>query len=110
MSVTIDIKVLALAAIFIALLVLIIYMIKLMRKLIVTVEHTNKILEDVEVVSDIAADRSKDVDDIISNVSESVASVKDALNGKESIFPALTAFVQSLVMLKNAASDKDPMK
>ena len=110
MSVTIDIKVLALAAIFIALLVLIIYMIKLMRKLIVTVEHTNKILEDVEAVSDIAADRSKDVDDIISNVSESVASVKDALNGKESIFTALTAFVKSLVMLKNAASDKDPMK
>ena len=110
MSVTIDIKVLALAAIFIALLVLIIYMIKLMRKLIVTVEHTNKILEDVEVVSDIAADRSKDVDDIISNVSESVASVTDALNGKESIFTALTAFVKSLVMLKNAASDKDPMK
>ena len=110
MSVTIDIKVLALAAIFIALLVLIIYMIKLMRKLIVTVEHTNKILEDVEVVSDIAADRSKDVNDIISNVSESVASVKDALNGKESIFTALTAFVKSLVMLKNAASDKDPMK
>ena len=110
MSVTIDIKVLALAAIFIALLVLIIYMIKLMRKLIVTVEHTNKILEDVEVVSDIAADRSKDVDDIISNVSESVASVKDARKGKESIFTALTAFVKSLVMLKNAASDKDPMK
>lgn len=110
MSVTIDIKVLALAAIFIALLILIIYMIKLMRKLLVTVEHTNKILEDVEVVSDIAADRSKDVDDMISNVSESVASVRDALNGRESIFTALTSFVKSLVMLKNAVSDKDLMK
>lgn len=110
MSVTIDIKVLALTVIVIALLILIIYMIKLMRKLIITVDHTNKILEDVEVVSDIAADRSKDVDEIISNVSQSVASVTDALNGKENMLTALTSFVKSLVKLKNAASDKDTNK
>ena len=71
------------------------------------VEHTNKILEDVEVVSEIAADRSKDVDGIISNVSDSVESIKDALSGKENMFTALTSFVKSLMMLKNAASDKN---
>ena len=110
MSVTIDIKVLALVIVLAALLVLIIYMIKLMSRLLVTVERANKILEDVEVISDIAADRSKDVNDIITDVSESVASVKEALSGKENIFTALASFVKSLVMLKNAASDKDSMK
>ena len=61
----------------------------------------------IEVVSEIAADRSKDVDGIISNVSDSVESVKDALSGKENMFTALTSFVKSLMMLKNAASDKN---
>ena len=107
MSVTIDIKVLALVVIAAAVLVLIAYLIKLLRRLIVAVEHTNKILEDVEVVSEIAADRSKDVDGIISNVSDSVESIKDALSGKENMFTALTSFVKSLMMLKNAASDKN---
>ncbi len=107
MSVTIDIKVLVLVVIAAAVLVLIAYLIKLLRRLIVTVEHTNKILEDVEVVSEIAADRSKDVDGIISNVSDSVESIKDALSGKENMFTALTSFVKSLMMLKNAASDKN---
>ncbi len=107
MSVTIDIKVLALVVIAAAVVVLIAYLIKLLRRLIVTVERTNKILKDVEVVSEIAADRSKDVDGIISNVSDSVESVKDALSGKENMFTALTSFVKSLMMLKNAASDKN---
>lgn len=105
MSVTLDIKVLAFIAIAIALVVFLIYLIQLMRKLIVTVNRTNKILEDVEVISNIAADRSKEVDGIISNVSESVSTMAAAIKGKQNIIAAVASMVKSLAMLKNAACD-----
>ena len=62
MNVTIDIKALAIIAIAVAVVVLAVYVVMLLKKLMVTLEHTNKILEDVEVVSEIAANRSKDID------------------------------------------------
>ena len=105
MSVTLDIKVLAFIAIAIALIVFLIYLIQLMRKLIVTVNRTNKILEDAEVVSRIAAERSRDVDGIISNVSESVSVMAAAVKGKQNIIAAVTSLIKSLAMLKNAACD-----
>ena len=105
MSVTLDIKVLAFITIAIVLVVFLIYLIQLMRKLIVTVNRTNKILEDAEVISNIAADRSKEVDGIISNVSESVSTMAAAIKEKQNIIAAVTSMVKSLVMLKNAVCD-----
>ncbi len=68
MDVTIDLKAFFFVLVMIALIVLIIFTILLVRKLMVTLEHTNKVLEDFEVVSEIAAARSQDADNIISDV------------------------------------------
>ena len=68
MDVTIDIKTFFVLLVLIALVVLIIYGIILLRRLLVTVDHANKVLEDVEVISAIAATRSEDLDGIIDNV------------------------------------------
>lgn len=106
MNVTIDIKLLAFGILALALVILIVYLIQLARKLIVTVDHTNKILEDVEVVSEIAANRSKDVDEIISNVSESVSSVTETMKEKQNIFTAVASIVKAVAAVKNAASDE----
>ena len=97
MNVTIDLKILALVIICIALVVLIVYLIQALRKLLVTLDQTNKILADVEVISDIAANRSKDVDGIISNVSESVASVSEAVKGNKNAFAADAAIVKAVI-------------
>lgn len=106
MNVTIDLKNLALVIIAIALVVLIIYLIQVMRKLLVTLNQTNKILADVETISEIAANRSKDVDGIISNVSESVSSVSEAVKGNQNVFAAAAAIIKAVFAVKNAA-DKD---
>ena len=106
MSVTIDIKVLLIALVLIALIVLIIYAVMLLRKLMVTLEHTNSILEDVETVSGIAAERSQDVDNIIQNVSGSVASISGALKGNEGTVSAIASIVKSLASLKGLVTKK----
>ena len=104
MNVTIDLKILALVIISIALVVLIIYLIQVMRRLLVTLDKTNKILTDAEIISDIAANRSKDVDGIISNVSESVASVSEAVKGNKNAFAAAAAVAKAVMAVKNAVT------
>lgn len=105
MSVTVDIKVLAFIVIAIALVVLIVYLIQLMRKLLVTVEHTNKILKDVEVVSAIVSERSKDVDGIIGDVTDSVSAFAEAVKGRQNIVAAIASLAKSIAMLGKAASE-----
>lgn len=104
MNVTIDLKILALVIISIALVVLIIYLIQVMRRLLVTLDKTNKILADAEIISDIATNRSKDVDGIISNVSESVASVSEAVKGNKNAFAAAAAVAKAVMAVKNAVT------
>ncbi|MDO4746184.1 MAG: DUF948 domain-containing protein [Bacillota bacterium] len=100
MNVTIDIKVLAIIVIAIAVVVLIVYLIQMLKKLMVTLDHANKILEDVEVVSDIAANRSKDIDGIITNVSGSVSDLSEAIKGKQNVVSAATSVVKAAVAVK----------
>ena len=107
MNVTIDLKILALVIISIALVVLIIYLIQVMRRLLVTLDKTNKILTDAEIISDIAANRSKDVDGIISNVSESVASVSEAVKGNKNAFAAAAAVAKAVMAVKNAVTKEE---
>ena len=107
MNVTIDLKILALLIISIAVVVLIIYLIQVMRRLLVTLDKTNKILADAEIISDIAANRSKDVDGIISNVSESVASVSEAVKGNKNAFAAAAAVAKAVMAVKNAVTKEE---
>ena len=79
MSVTIDLKMLLLIIACIAIVVLVVFLVRCLRKLAVTLDNTNKVLEDVGVVTEIAAQRSRDVDGIISDVSESVSEITDTI-------------------------------
>ena len=76
----------------------------------ITLEHTNKILEDVEVVSDIAANRSRDLDGIIENVSESASSLSEAVKGNQNIAKAASGIVNATAscvgIVKGKKADK----
>ena len=84
-----------------AVLVLIIYCIIFVRNLIPTIKNMNKILEDAQVISGIAADNAKEVDKIISEVSTSVGSISDVIKGNQSVIAALTSLVNAIGSLKN---------
>jgi uncharacterized protein YoxC len=106
MKMMIDLKILALIVIMIAVIVLVVYLVRLLKKLMITLEHANKILEDVEVVSDIAANRSKDLDGIIGNVSESASELSAAIKGNQNIVSAATSVVKAVAAVKKVI-DKD---
>ena len=107
MSVTLDLKTLLIALVLIAVIILIIYLIVMIKKLYVTIEHANKVLEDAEVVSGIAAERSQDLDNIITNVSGTVSDLSDAVKGNESTVSAIASIAKSAASIKGLmSSDK----
>ena len=101
MKMMIDLKILALIVV-----VLVIYLVRLLKKMMITLEHANKILEDVEVVSEIAANRSKDLDGIIGNVSESAAEISAAVKGNKNVVAAAASVVKAAAAVKKAV-EKD---
>ena len=104
MNVMIDLKTLFLIVLGIALLVLIVYLIQLTRKLLTSMDHTINILEDVATITDLAAKRSKDVDGIIGDVSESVESLSQAVKGDQNIFSAISSVIKAVAAVKNVGS------
>jgi hypothetical protein len=89
----------------IGLIILVFYAIYLVRHLSVTAKSVNKILADAEEISEIAVRRSKDMDKLIGNASESVGGLADILKGNQSTIAALTSIVNALSSLKNLIRD-----
>ena len=108
MNVMIDLKTLFLIVLGIALLVLIVYLIQLTRKLLTSMDHTINILEDVATITDLAAKRSKDVDGIIGDVSESVESLSKAVKGDQNIFSAISSVIKAVWFEGVDANRKSP--
>lgn len=84
-----------------AVFVLLVYCIQFVRNLIPTVRNVNKILEDAQVISGIAAENAKEVDKIIGDVSTSVDSISNIIKGNQSVIAALTSLINALGSLKN---------
>ena len=101
MDITITLKDAGLILIGMGIITLLAYCIAFMKNLVTTVKHANKILEDTQVISKIAAERSKDVDKMINDVSYSVGSLSDIIKGNQSTLAALTSIINALASLKN---------
>ena len=106
MEITLDLKALGWALIVIGVLVLIVFCIVFMKNLIVTIKHTNRILEDTEKISAIAAERTEEVDGVIGNVTESIGGLEDVIKGNQSVIEALTSIINALGSLKNLVNRK----
>jgi uncharacterized protein YoxC len=90
----------------IALIVLVIFAIQVLRKLLVTLDHTNKVLEDVEVVSEIAANRSEDIDQIIEDVSGTVSNIAESRDASSFVTTAYSV-AKSAASLKGMIDGDD---
>jgi uncharacterized protein YoxC len=84
-----------------AILVLLVYCIIFVKNLIPAVKNMNKILEDAQVISGIAADNAKEIDKIVGDVSSSVTSLSDVIKGNQSVIAALTSLINAIGSLKN---------
>ena len=65
MNAMISLKDAGLIVLFVALIIFVIYMIFVAKNLVVTVKSLNRVLEDTEVITDVAQKRTTDVDGII---------------------------------------------
>jgi len=92
---------LGLIVIGVGIIIFIAYCIAFVKNLVITVKHANKILEDAQVISKIAADRSKEVDKVVNDLVYSVGSVSEVIKGNQSTVAALTSIVNALASLKN---------
>ncbi len=105
---TISLKELGIALLVIAAVVMLVYLTKLFKKLIVTAEKSNEILDDIKVMTEIAEKRSQDLDNIIDNVSGSVEGISEAIKGNETLLKQLSAIaaaVSSIVGIFNGKKD-----
>lgn len=84
-----------------AVLVLIIYCIVFVKNLIPAVKNMNKILENAQVISGIAAENAQEMNKIISDFSSSVGKISDIIKGNQSVVAALTSLVNAVGSLKN---------
>jgi predicted PurR-regulated permease PerM len=101
MDTAITVKDAGLIVLGIGLIILVFYGVYLIKNLVETVRSLNKVLADVEVMSEIAARRGKDVDRLIGDATESMGSLADIIKGNQSVIAALTSIVNALGSLKN---------
>jgi len=84
-----------------AVLILIIYCIAFVKNLIPAIKNMNKILEDTQVISGIAADNAKEVNKIIGDLSSSVGSISGIIKGNQSVVAAITSLINAIGSLRN---------
>jgi uncharacterized protein YoxC len=80
--------------------VLVIFIIIFFSKLTKAVVNAGKVLDDVNVISNIAAERAQDIDDIVSDVTASAQAVAANLKGKEGVVKTVTSLVGLITALK----------
>ena len=98
MEITISIQELVLLILGIAAIVLLFYLIGLIKNLIETVKHANKVLEDTE------------LDGVIDDAVSSISAIGELIKGNQSAIKAATNVVNSLAGLKNLMMKKKPEK
>ncbi|MDR1068027.1 MAG: hypothetical protein LBL36_02130 [Clostridiales Family XIII bacterium] len=80
--------------------VLIIFIIVFISNLTKAVKNANKVLDDVNVISSIAAERAQDIDGIVSDVTASAQAVAANLKNKEGLVKTVTSLVSLITALK----------
>lgn len=88
--------------------VLLVYVIKLIKKLIETLSHVNVVLDDAKEISEVASRRTKQVDGMLDDVGETVDSVVSAVKGNQNVVKAVSSIVNTTAsvvgMLKKRAN------
>ena len=94
--ITINVKSALIYLLFIALIILVIYLTLLAKNLIKKIKETNKILADTSVISGIAADKATQVDAIVDDVQSAVSDLSQAVKGQQNFVGALSNIVKAI--------------
>lgn len=101
MNVTIDLKTLGLMLIGIGIIVFIIFLIILTSNLIKTIRKANAMLDDLQVISAIAAKRTEEADGLVDGLAGSVYELIAAVKDQQDIKKAIATVVNIIGSIKN---------
>jgi hypothetical protein len=87
-----------------ALFILLVYCILLLKNLLPSVKILSKILADVEVVTDVTASSSKEIQKAVVELSSSAGVFAKAIKDNQNVISALTSVVNALRSLQNLFS------
>ena len=110
MEITIDLKTLLLGLLIIAIIVLVIYLIVAVANLIKSLKSLSKVLDDFQVVSDIAAARSKQIDHVVNDVATTVSGATSQIKDNQGIIKSLQILVGAIIAIKNVVSKNNEKK
>lgn len=101
MEITLSLKDMGMLLIGIGLIVLLMYFIILVKNMIYSIKLTNKILEDSKVITSIAAERAKEIDSVVGDVSVTIGNLTDSIKGNQSTIKALSTIVNTVGAIKS---------
>ena len=85
--------------------VLLIYLIRLTATLIKTLKKTNAVLDDTQVITSIAAERTKEVDAAVGDAIGVVASVASSIKGRQGVIGSVTTLAAAVGALRELLVD-----
>lgn len=104
MEITLTLKDLGFIAIVVCVVILLVQCICLVRNLVKTVKRTNEILDDSAVISGIAAERVKEVNETVGDATDTVKNLVNTIKGQQSTIAALTTIINGITSLRNLLS------
>ncbi len=85
----------------IAVIIMIVYITILIKNLIPAVKKMNSVLEDIEIITNMASQSTKNVQIAINNLSESASILSDSVKNNQNVVIALATAINAVTSLKN---------
>ena len=96
---TFSLKDIAILALIFATLIMVIYLIKVLRQLLVTLKTSNEILGNVESITDVAEKRTEAVDLILDGITKKLQDMASSRSGKDTVVKQLSIIANAITTI-----------
>lgn len=107
---TFSLKEIAVLALIFATLILVIYLIRVLKKLLATLQTSNEILQNVESITDVAEKRTEAVDLILDGVTKKVQDMASSRKGKDTVVKQLSIIANAITTIITSIGGKKNKK
>ena len=107
---TFSLKEIAVLALIFATLILVIYLIRVLKRLLTTLQTSNEILQNVESITDVAEKRTEAVDLILDGVTKKVQDMASSRKGKDTVVKQLSIIANAITTIITSIGGKKNKK
>ena len=96
---TFSLKEVAILALIFVTIIMVVYLVKVLRKLLVTLQTSNEILGNVEAITDVAEKRTEAVDVILDGVTKKLQDIASTRKGKDTVIKQLSIIANAITTI-----------